>query len=394
MAHFRLVQMMGRRWGMAPMAAMLLFLSAQWHCCGGGLVREHGPAAPPLRVGKPLPSRIMSLAMVGNGTDLLALSRDALLVIDPESLAVRRTIEIKQKGTTPASLWSAGTMAVSPDGTHVLVLDRYIHLATGKPVATLAVASAIRAGLPNPEAMDISPDGKVGLVLVSSYLGGKYDKLALFDLKTGKLIRVCGVGESVAHAAFAGADRLLVFHDDHRVTILGLDGKTLATLTKDGPRPLPSCGPVVIAGSGKDRIVAAYGSTKDGRWQAGAFRPAREKILFRTNAAGGGVAATGSGWMLYQTTRLSKKLCECGQHPLFDLLLKARSTSSGLTREMPMPKQFGLMVLDARQNVLLCAQHNGNMVTVVALPDGFLRDKPGTGQAKPSAPIPARKAPR
>ncbi len=329
------------------------------------------------------------------------LTEDELFVLDPTTLKLTQTITIKSNDPHVGSCyWTADNMVVSPDQEHVMVFDKYIDLNTGKPIATLDVASALAKRNPNPKAFDISPSGKLGLVFVHSFSAGKLNALGVFDLKTGKLVHARETGERVKNAVFVSEDQLVVFYADRRITTEDLKGKILDTLTRNGPvvRPSGNIGGncVAFSGSGKNRAIITSGSTRDDTWQVWGFDATTHKILFRDACEGNlhnaceftsVTAKANSAWVLYQITRVSKTLCGCGAHPLFEVFLRARNIRSGKVSELKVPEDYsriGLLVLSPKGNILYCTLDDS--VIRFALPSDFMREKQARRNVEQGAP--------
>lgn len=324
-------------------------------------------------VGKPLPNGIKTLTLTADCKTLLALTEDDLFVLDTITLSPSDTISIKVKddGHDLSTYWSADNVVISPDQKFALVLDKYIDIATAKPKVTLDVASAVAKGNPNPKALDISPSGDLGLVMVYSFSAGKHNSLAVFDLKTGKLTHSRETGEDVANAVFVSETTLMLFRSDGEVTIEDINGQTSTPLTETAPIPRLGGNRISVSGAGKDRIIIATGSDKQGASCILAVRPATGDILFKDACDGSAFTQVDSEWVIYQTSRASKTLCACGGHPLTDMFLKAKSIKTGEVIEHKVHKMFDMMVFNSRQNSLLCVDHD--TVTSKELPATFMK---------------------
>ena len=161
-----------------------------------------------------LSNRIERLVVSPDSETLLALTTEALFVLDALTQSQTEMIAIRDKGdgSELSAHWSARNMAMSPDRGHALVLDRYLDLATGRPKVTLDVAHVIKRGNPSPRALDISPAGELGLLFVDSFYAAKYNALAVYDLSTGELIHSRETGETVANAIFTSEAELMIIY--------------------------------------------------------------------------------------------------------------------------------------------------------------------------------------
>jgi hypothetical protein len=311
----------------------------------------------------------MSLALTTDGKTLLALTRDDLFVLDTITLSPSNTISIKAKDDDRdlSSYWSAVNAIISPDQKHALVLDKYVNLATGKPDVALDVASAVAKGRPNPTALDISPSGNLGLVMVYSFSAGKHNSLALFDLKTGKLINSRETGEEIANAVFASETKLMLFRSDGNVVLEDITGRTSTPLAQNAPIPHPGRNSISVSGTGKERTIIATGLVKQGTFRILATRPNIGEILLNDECDGSAFTQVDSEWVIYQTRRVSQTLCPCGQHPLIDLFLKAKNIKTGQVVEHKVHKMSDMRIYDSKQSSFLCVDHD--TVTRMQLPD-------------------------
>jgi len=176
--------------------------------------------------------------LVGDGSTL-SPTGSSVLLLDPQDLSDNAKTSITEK--LP---WSSSSVAMGPDGQHALFFNRYLELKSYKTMSVLDVKKAVAKGNVRPMPLAISPDGKLALVHVGSYLGAELDALALFDLKTGGLKQVIGVGEAqpFCNACFLGDKEIAVQSNRGFVMAVDIENGGQRDLCDDGPQAFIEAG--------------------------------------------------------------------------------------------------------------------------------------------------------
>ncbi len=85
--------------------------------------------------------------------------------------------------------WSWPGIVLSSDKKRLLVCDREFDLTSLEETRRLVVNGVIEEGNITPVPLSVSPNDKLAVILVKSFLSHDMDVLGLWDLETGKLIR-------------------------------------------------------------------------------------------------------------------------------------------------------------------------------------------------------------
>lgn len=323
--------------------------------CNTGLLDEplsNKPALPKAVAQKRFTGAINSMHHLVGTDSLLVLDSTFLFNVNPDNLK-RQLIEIRGEKDHLANLWTPKNFAVSANGKLVLVIDKVINAQTGKIEVLLDVKSAITKGLPNPEALDISPDGRLGLVLVHSYSSDQFDTLALFDLTTGKAKHVQGNGNTIRYALFSSDDQLVVFYSNSIISLETLDFKGKARLSDNGPIPIPWGNyATTLHSSDKNWLMVSDGD------KITIFDLETHRRVFEDNCSSNPITNADGSLLLYQTVQPSGKLCACGKHELNEIVLKVKDMELNITTEMVMPKQYNPLSWNHIEGVLYCIDHD------------------------------------
>lgn len=296
---------------------------------------------------------VRAVAMGREGKSIVIADLDQLAILDTDSLATTKVLQVKSKDDHDLSCyWDVEGFAALPDQRSVLVLDRCIVLETGQTKRSLEVKAAISKGQPFPTPLDVSSDGRRALVWVHSFHSEEFAALGLFDLDSGKLIRVSHVGGHIVGARFLSDQRIVVLERNGRLAIESLDGRVLRVLSPGagGAEDGLIGGRILVAGGARHVLCSSW---VNGRFLLVAHDLEENKIAFQDDCDGG-IATTADGhYVLYQQSRASKKMCGCGQHPLREREMVLR------VRELPSGKLRGEAILHEHYGLLLAAPQSG-----------------------------------
>jgi hypothetical protein len=246
--------------------------------------------------------------LVGDGSMLSHASGSRIILLDPRDLSERARISVNDD--LP---WSSRSAVLGRDGHHVLVFNRFIELNTLKTVSVLDIKKAVAIGNVFPEPLAISPNGKLALVHVSSYLGAKLDALALFDLASGSLDRIINVGEvrPFSNACFLDDKEIAVHGDRGCVVAVNLENGKLRDLCDNAPRPMSSPGTnwyMAVVAEGRYLVVSGYSELV-------VIETSQGKEVFRKKVErGNAVPVLGGQCLLYQDAKHPETML---RHPVF-----------------------------------------------------------------------------
>ena len=173
--------------------------------------------------------------LVGDGRMGGSPSESRVLLLNPHDLSDKAKTSI-----TESLPWLSSSAVRAWDEQHVLVFNRVLELPTLKTVSVLDIDKAVARNNVSPIPLAVSPDGKVGLVHLSSYVGSELDTLALFDLASGKLQRTIAVAEEqpIQNACFLKEQLIAVHGWRGCVLAVNLANGTERVLCDNGPRTL------------------------------------------------------------------------------------------------------------------------------------------------------------
>jgi hypothetical protein len=245
--------------------------------------------------------RLLTLAqdgktlLIGDSNMLDDPSGSRVILLNPGDLSEKARTSIPIQDKLP---WSSRSAVLGPDGRHVLLFNRYLDLDTLKTTSVLDIKKAVAKGNVYPEPLGISPNGKLALVQVSSYLDLKLNTLALFDLASGKLARAIDLGEEqpIANACFL---------DEKTLAVQGRRGHVLAVDLPSGKqRDLCDHGPRAACPSGLNWHMAALAKGRylvvSGYQEFVVIETSQGKEVFRKTIAGGNaVPVLGGRFLLY-----------------------------------------------------------------------------------------------
>lgn len=279
---------------------------------------------------------VRALVITPDGSTLFALTEDKLLSIEPEELVVQKAISLIQgkSGEKASSYWSRENLVCSPSGKHVVVDNLVIDVRQMKAVTTLEIDGVLAKGQPDPFPLAVSPDEQLALIYLRSFHAERFDRICVYELKTGKFVDGWGTAGEVRTAIFNHDGEVFLFHSDGTVTARTVGGTSPRTLGMKVPTVLPystvlmihgghetpSC--VVMAGQhGEDRVVAAFSL------------PDVDLVEQWAHADFGPVSATQGAMVAYFDVK-EGALCRCGKHPLFDPILLIRDLTSGAVSQI------------------------------------------------------------
>lgn len=299
------------------------------------------PGHPPMEVlaEKQFPGAVKCLARASSNDSLLILDQTFLFDLDTKSMK-RQVIPFREEKEQLANYWNPKNFAVSADGSRLLIVDKVIDTRKRRVDRVLDVRSAITSGNPNPEALDISRDGNLGLVMVRSFSSDKFDALALFDLATGDLKHARQKANQIRHAIFGAGNQLIVFYKSGRIALEEFDGTQIASLSDKGPVPLPWGNHAMIFSTTANRWLAV----SDGK-EIAVFDLDDHTRRLKDTCAGGLAVDPDTGRLFYQGIRSSGKRCGCGKHDLMEVVLKERNLETDAASEVVLSGLFQPMLV-------------------------------------------------
>lgn len=296
---------------------------------------------------------VAKVKLDGIKTIALASKLDSLLVsdgtiiskqaVDLEVLSLsdlKRTAAFKIKDSMSGGYpWSSNSLAVSPDGSAVLLYNQHIDLTNVNSIRALDIQPVV--GRPNvcPEPWSISPNGKFALVCVDSYLSHDESTLATFDLKSGKFVKKIATGRNMKYgcACFLNNETIASVSYNGKLTLHNLKDATTKTMPEklsqgsiqDGRnlrlQPFDNGKKLVVAGDDEVFVVDIE----------------QRKILFRDQSENGNAILTKDGkYLLWQKARIKIKVKKTEY-----LLMVADVNTGKVLGEYKMPTFYHMILL-------------------------------------------------
>lgn len=236
--------------------------------------------------------------------------------------------------------WSSRSLALSPNGSSLLLYNQFIDLTTMQTRASLKIWPVV--GRPNvsPEPWSISPNGERALVLVSSYWSSDESTAAIFDLKTGESVEKLEIGKAIASGSAC-------FLDDDTVVSVGRDGtvklyhlkldktEVLSQKTSQHPNPEGKNLRLTPFDNGKKLLVSGYKEVY-------VLDMEERKMLYRWKVYQANAMLTSDEKLiLWQTYRLVSKTKSTEY-----LLLVANVENGKIVAEFRLPTFYRMLEID------------------------------------------------
>jgi len=238
--------------------------------------------------------------VAGDGSTLSHASGSRIVLLNPQNLG-----ETARTSISDDLPWSSNSAVLGRGGQHVLVFNRYIELNTLKTASVLDVKKAVAKGNVRPKPLAISPNGKLALIHVASFLDSKLDVLALFDLASGRLERIIDVAEEqpVSNACYLNEKEIAVLGHRGSVLAVNLENRKQRVLCEYGPSTQFSPGQnwhMAVLAEGRYLVVSGYKEFV-------VIETSQGIEVFRKKVEGGNaVPVLGGRFLLYQSWRVGK----------------------------------------------------------------------------------------
>ena len=273
--------------------------------------------------------------------------------------------------------WSSKSLALNKNGTKVLLYNQYISLENNKTIIALNVKDAVGMVNVNPEPTSISPNGRLALVMVGSFSSYEYSSLAVFDLATGKHIKVLAKGKNIDYGSSC-------FIDNNRIVSSGYDGETVIYDLRTGNKiRVAGNGPSPPLWEGKNLGLLPFNAGKylliSGSKEIAVLDIEKKKFVWRQKSQGGNaLLCDNKGIIIWQT--LSKHLKRSGCHhsgPIPERVLAITNifTKKRLAEIRLGDKFLKLMQLGKNMKYLFAADHDDIYKFKIDLPASAIQGK-------------------
>ena len=288
--------------------------------------------------------------LVSDGTIIAEQGID-LEVLSPVDLkrTASFTITDSMSGGYP---WSTNSMAISSNGSMVLLYNQYIELSPPRAAVALDIQPVI--GRPNvrPGSWSISPNGKLALVCVGSYWSSDESTLSTFDLEIGKAVAKIATGRNMEHgcACFLNNETIASVTSDGTLSLHNINDASTETI----PEKLSQ-------GSIQDgrnlRLQPFHGGKKllvTGADEIFMVDVEQRKILFRNQIGNGnGIVLKDGKHLIWQDARINLREKET------DYLLMVANVETGkILGEYQMPTFYQMILLDDSSEFIYAAHYN------------------------------------
>lgn len=169
---------------------------------------------------------------------IIGKSTSDLIILNTTDLSVKKTFKISRKMSDNYP-WSSSSIAIDQKNERLLLYNQFINLKNGKIISEINLRESIDRKNVYPEPLAISPNGKMALIIVGSYYDSEEDSLSLYQLKTGKLIKVIDKGKNIknGNACFINDNEVISLAYDGSIFKYSLSDSTKETLNVSGPSP-------------------------------------------------------------------------------------------------------------------------------------------------------------